>query len=147
MDKKPEHLLDELQSISKLLDKDQAIPILDEAILDDTSPAYKTDVVDIEDIRHYKPPTEPHAATQTIAEHEKSELKASGNNPFLPQHIRSRLSSEQAHDSLTELLTMPGNPYEKTVDEIVKRYLPKIEADLRTHLLELMESVLSNKKV
>ncbi|MFL0796463.1 MAG: hypothetical protein K6L73_03105 [Cellvibrionaceae bacterium] len=93
-----------------------------------------------------------------------------GENPFLPQHIRDRLSSthkaleksqsEQLATTHTSTVATQPKPtastvskapfthtsnHEKLVDDLVAEYLPKIEAELRKRLSESLAKSTASK--
>lgn len=137
MPKKPANLLNELESISDLLhNSEDNIPILQESI-DDGDPSKAT--VDIEQVRANSKVQAKIKNRHTINPKEQkqanpsSRKKGMGDNPFLPQHIRTRLK-EGKESFMKEQLSQPGNPYEPIIDELVAHYLPRIEEDLRNRL-------------
>ncbi len=132
---KPKEFLHQLESISQLLDQNDDIPILEESIDDEHS-----NQVTIDDIRNSTtPPLKKHKIPAPVLP--SATKKASGNNPFLPDHIRNR-RGENKDQLLEEQVNQPGNPYEKVIDEIVRFYLPRMEADLRKRLEKITTSVL-----
>lgn len=70
-------------------------------------------------------------------------------NPFLPKHVKERLAQEKQFyqrdlESVTKLSfamksSMSTAQCEAIVDALVAQYLPKIEEDLRTELLKMLE--------
>lgn len=89
--------------------------------------------------------------------------KARGENPFLPKHIRDRLHTNKAlvdiiNESRNELQPRPettqpatsksatsheaasGDPIQKLIDQIVRDYMPHLEADLRQRLQQLIRT-------
>lgn len=82
-------------------------------------------------------------------------VKASGENPFLPQHIRERLNSQsykksaaeaagaqdqQAPDHAETKLTDDADHYQEIIDKLVAEYLPELEKALREKLKALLDS-------
>ncbi len=86
-----------------------------------------------------------------------------GENPFLPQHIRDRLSSthKALEKSQSEQISTPpstqrtsstqqnqanqSSTHQKLVDELVAEYLPKIESELRQRLSETLAKTAPSK--
>ena len=98
-----------------------------------------------------------------------STVKASGENPFLPEHIRARLHGNNPPPSFaqstarriastsrpTTLLgsTSAPNEQEKSqsiqqelIDGIIKKMMPEIEKELRQRLTLMSESLLQELK-
>lgn len=72
--------------------------------------------------------------------HDLFEAETTPENPFLPQHIRDRLIKEKAsfrehhHQTMEQLSSDKTDADERLVDELVAKYLPKIEEELREKL-------------
>lgn len=120
-------LLDELESIKHLLEDDD-IPLLQEVIDDiESSPAF----------------SEPHSGARRAPV-----TRASGENPFLPKHIRERLKSyQQAALPLEPEPPTPTPPAQtasaqspnraELVNNVIKALQPDIEKRLRQQLAGL----------
>ncbi len=86
------------------------------------------------------------AAKETEASQEKTTER---ENPFLPKAIKQRLEMERSlyereiseHTPLSKVATPAPDktPQDALIDELVKRYLPKIEQELRERLREQLE--------
>ncbi|WP_111640667.1 hypothetical protein [Marinimicrobium alkaliphilum] len=121
-------LLDELESIKHLLEDDD-IPLLQEVIDDiEAGPAY---------------------SEQSHTPRRSPVTKASGENPFLPKHIRERLKSyQQATLPLEADLPAPKQQAARTtpqknqvkidketlIDNVIKALQPDIEKQIRRQL-------------
>lgn len=150
-------ILLELESIKGLLLEEDDIPILQEvdhhhhsethpqSSQKNTQPSgTQTSMFDeLEDIP---------IITDIASDIHRNTPKAMGENPFLPQHIRERLHgnnpppifdsdlSQKMHNNLK-----PKSHTENRhdlVNDLVKRYLPQIEQDLRLKLLAMTEDEL-----
>jgi hypothetical protein len=158
-------ILSELESIKGLLLEEDDIPILQEVDhhhhpegLKNTprdlpkKPAQaggtQTSIFDeIEDI-----PVITDLATGDSHNHNHAMPKAAGENPFLPQHIRERLHGNnppplfdfdlsQKTTTTLKSKTHIDNRHD-LVNDLVKRYLPQIEQELRLKLLAMTEEEL-----
>ena len=132
----------------------------DPAITDLVQPTKKQAVV--------KNPIAP--AAMPIMPHTPKPASNNDDNPFLPQHLRERLSqsknsllegilkSSESVDASTALLRnfsgaeptksytpkLGNNPHQAIIDSLVAKYLPLIEADLRHRLAESLQPKTSN---
>ncbi|MGS2717092.1 hypothetical protein ACVBE9_02890 [Eionea flava] len=66
------------------------------------------------------------------------------DNPFLPAHVRQRLqaassNNEQAATEPQPLATVDASYSQQLVDQLVAHHLPKIEAELRQKLLDVIQ--------
>lgn len=151
-------ILTELESIKDLLIDEDDIPILqevDHSAIDrySTRPqtlaapgGTQTSMFDelIEDITDIAIPDL--SKTQI---HNRTMPKALGENPFLPQHIRDRLQGNNPPPLFDFTITKPTtratgkieNRHD-LVNELVKRFLPQIEQELRLKLLAMTEDEL-----
>ncbi len=89
--------------------------------------------------------TEATTTEETEASHEPTTER---ENPFLPKHIKQRLEMERSlyEREISEHTPLPKkampspsteqSPQEVLIDELVQRYLPKIEQELRERLRE-----------
>ena len=70
-------------------------------------------------------------------------VKARGENPFLPKHIRDRLHTNKTLvDIIRDYPPAPESqphPTNHVVEELIAEFLPKIEAELRQRLLKLAD--------
>lgn len=70
-------------------------------------------------------------------------VKARGENPFLPKHIRDRLHTNKTLvDIIRDYPPAPEiqpHPTNHLVEELIAEFLPKIEAELRQRLLKLAD--------
>jgi len=89
-------------------------------------------------------------------------IKASGENPFLPQHIRERLHGNNppplfAHEAARKILnatkvSSPKNqrPRQQLIDDIVTSMMPQVESELRHRLFAMttdeLESLFKNQE-
>jgi len=95
----------------------------------------------------YQPPTNPLQTGHTQTS--RPLAKASGENPFLPQHIRERLhgnnppplfeyETEKKIISATKNVAQKLNrPRQHLVDEVIKSMMPQIESELRHRLFAM----------
>lgn len=143
-----ETLLDELESIKGLLQDDDDIPILSEVI------------EAIEPVPQDRPRQtslfQPPASTRAPAAKPRpaSITRASGENPFLPEHIRARLHGNRPPPLVEELAAnASAQPRTDTpaegqvsramlIDEVIQACLPDIEARLRARLDALTDEQL-----
>lgn len=143
-------LLNELESIKGLLQDEDDIPILSEVIesiepLPDDGPRQPS-------LFQTSPrPGEPKRRPASIT-------RASGENPFLPEHIRARLhgnrppplvedllnesSSLSRTDSRTDSGADAVTSRSALIDEVIQASLPDIEARLRARLYALSDEQL-----
>ncbi|HWV16144.1 MAG TPA: hypothetical protein VN030_12005 [Cellvibrio sp.] len=85
--------------------------------------------------------------------------KASGQNPFLPEHIRARLqgnnpallsgensAKNSSRTALTATATQPktSGSQQQLVDEMVEKLLPAMEKELRSHLQTMSKRMLED---
>ncbi|MBX2807660.1 MAG: hypothetical protein KTR20_03425 [Cellvibrionaceae bacterium] len=151
----PQALLQELESIKNLLDNDmENIPLLketvaEEAVTEEDSASLSTPTANTDPRSPLDPP---------------KKQRASGDNPFLPQHIRERLNGASAplaysatqtstnsstmtavqttavNKQLPPLVVAPTPKASSTlVDQLVAEYLPMIEAELRRRLQDKLQ--------
>lgn len=89
--------------------------------------------------------------------------KASGENPFLPQHIRERLhgnnppplfeyeTAKKIVNATKNIANKINKPRQALVDEVIKGLMPQIEAELRHRLfamsVEDLEKLLNEEEV
>jgi hypothetical protein len=152
-------ILSELESIKDLLIEEDDIPILQEVHLVDRK------ITDHASITDY-PTTKMPGGTQTSifdeldeipvitditsdASQHRSTPKALGENPFLPQHIRARLHGNNPPPifdfSATSTATKSTGKIETRhdlINELLKKFLPQIEQELRLKLLTMTEDEL-----
>ena len=72
-------------------------------------------------------------------------VKARGENPFLPKHIRDRLHGDRSMLSNTVVQSLSGAAKGETdeiIDELIAELLPDIEVKLRKRLKSLIEQPL-----
>lgn len=76
--------------------------------------------------------------------------KPTGENPFLPQHIRDRLQANRAPGNQPPALTVEPlyrenleHHAERLLSEVIKEFLPKIEAELHSRLQALIKDHLN----
>lgn len=142
-------LLAELESIKGLLDDEDAIPVLREVIesiepLDGTQP------------RQPSLFQSPASKDKTPATSKRSSnvTRASGENPFLPAHIRARLHGNRPPPNWDQP-TVEDSPESTTasqalinrqqlIDQLVQECLPEMEAKLRQRLHEATEEQLQH---
>lgn len=156
-------ILSELESIKGLLLEEDEIPILQEvdhhhqhhpephnptSLIKPAQPGgTQTTIFDaLEEIPLITDIDDAHQA------HNHSMPKAIGENPFLPQHIRERLHGNNPPPifdfDLTQKMNNTLKPKSHTenrhdlVNDLIKRYLPQIEQDLRLKLLAMTEDEL-----
>ncbi|NIB41543.1 hypothetical protein HBA55_18210 [Pseudomaricurvus alkylphenolicus] len=130
-------------------------------------PASPSNAAEIEAPPNAPEAAAPHAESPEVAVDDtdtnaaRPQAKASGENPFLPKHIRDRLHTDkplvdiikdsplpppESSKPLTEHLhsevkanlpeDIPESRLQSVVDEVIAIYLPKIEAELRERLLD-----------
>ena len=78
----------------------------------------------------------------TKAINDKSIVKARGENPFLPKHIRDRLHGDRPVLSGNVIEPLSGSAtgeVDEIVDNLISEFLPEIEAKLRSRLKPLIE--------
>lgn len=141
-------LLDELESIKGLLQDEDDIPILSEVIeaiepLPADSPRQPSLFQ-----------TSNSASTHSAKPRPASITRATGENPFLPEHIRARLHGNRPPPLVEELAANPpaqprtepptDRPLSRAalIEEVVQASLPDIEARLRARLSSLTEEQL-----
>lgn len=90
-----------------------------------------------------------HKKTDTDQITSRAQAKASGENPFLPQHIRERLHGNNPpplfeYDTAKKILNATkhiahkiNKPRQALVDDVVHSLLPQIEAELRHRLFAM----------
>lgn len=83
------------------------------------------------------------------SQHPRPQVKPTGENPFLPQHIRERLHGnnppplfeyEAARKIINATKTtqfQPAKPRKQLVDEVIKSLMPQIESELRHRLFAM----------
>jgi hypothetical protein len=158
-------ILLELESIKGLLLEEDDIPILQEVDHHHHPELLKEDNKELP-----KKPAQPGGTQTSIFDeledipiitdlvavdsqtHNQSMPKALGENPFLPQHIRERLHGNNPPPIFDFDLTQKSNNNLKPkshienrhdlVNDLVKRYLPQIEQELRLKLLAMTEDEL-----
>lgn len=151
-------ILQELESIKGLLQEEDDIPILQ--VIDETHPMeiMQADAATAPQIQHHaidavasQPDSEPlvlpgqtslFAATRPLT-------KASGENPFLPQHIRERLRGNNPpplfeYETAKKIINATKNiahkinkPRQALVDDVINGLMPKVEAELRHRLFAM----------
>lgn len=144
-------ILSELESIKDLLIEEDDIPILQEVDMhsEHSLPAKSPSSVPggtqtsiFDELLDVPTITEIHTDTQANIP------KALGENPFLPQHIRARLHGNNpppVFDFSATASTKTSGKIETRhdiINEIVKKFLPKIEQELRLKLLTMTEDEL-----
>lgn len=136
-------IINELESIKGLLDGDmEEIPVLDEMVSTPATGTRQAKSREEEQQHLFEPhPDNPPPVAPT------------SENPFLPKHIRERLNSEsplarrskQLESKLNQPDLMPAPPpkakapKEDIVNQLVAKYMPKIEAELRRRLKEKLK--------
>lgn len=133
-------LLNELESIKGLLQDEDDIPILSEVIesiepLSDDSPRQPS-LFQSSPSRSGEPKRRPASIT-----------RASGENPFLPEHIRARLHGNRPPPLVEDLLdsgTDASTTRAALIDEVIQASLPDIEARLRARLYALSDEQLQD---
>lgn len=72
-------------------------------------------------------------------------VKARGENPFLPKHIRDRLHGDRPvlpNNVIQPLSSSTTCEIDEIIDDLIYEFLPEIEARLRSHLKPLIEQQL-----
>lgn len=147
-------LLNELQSIQGLLDNDD-IPLLEE-VIDHLDDAYAASEWQTEADRPAKGDHQQDAssaksntlktadakaklATEQQPHQQQAQTRAGAfaENPFLPQHIRSRLKGNRAGDFGSETDRVKNTQRQQLLDEVIDDLLPQLKATLRTKLSQL----------
>lgn len=154
-------LLEELESIKGLLDDEDAIPVLREVI---------ESIEPLEDSEPRQPSLFRSADSGPAARKRSSGVtRASGENPFLPAHIRARLHGNRPpphwehppaegdpvtpRPAVTESPAATDNAVppptthalisrQRLIDQVVKESLPELEAKLRHRLHEATDEQL-----
>jgi len=163
-------ILLELESIKGLLIEEDDIPILQEV---DEHDSDSIDSLTFQSVTFQSLTGEPQASlpggTQTsifdvltedipdlsnsrVSNNQRPIPKATGENPFLPQHIRDRLQGNNPtpifdFDMNLKMNNTTSHKYHTEnrhdlVNELVKRHLPQIEQELRLKLLAMTEEEL-----
>ncbi|WP_041523423.1 hypothetical protein [Gilvimarinus agarilyticus] len=132
-------LLNELESIQGLLDHDE-IPLLQEVIEQIEHRDEQTSAVGQREENYELDLGDAPAHTSTTAK--PGPAAARGENPFLPQHIRSRLRGNRAGDFATEANNLKYTERQQLIDEVIIDLLPQLKATLRTKLSALTDSEL-----
>lgn len=143
-----ETLLDELESIKGLLLDEDDIPILSE-VIESIEP-----LPDHQARQRSLFASSPVAGQRDAAPRPASITRASGENPFLPQHIRERLHGNRppplvdetpAPHSLGKVDDAPA-PVSRAalINEVVQASLPDIESRLRARLDAMTDEQLLN---
>ncbi len=159
-------ILSELESIKDLLIEEDDIPILQEVHLVDHKIADQASVTDHASVTNQASPAKTPGGTQTSIFDELDEIpvitditsdtlqqrsipKAMGENPFLPQHIRARLHGNNpppvfdlSAATSTTKSTGKIETRQDLINELVKKFLPQIEQELRLKLLTMTEDEL-----
>lgn len=79
----------------------------------------------------------------TVLNNRQQSVKAQGENPFLPKHIRDRLQGNRAANSnITQPLPVQLE-VDQILDDIINQFLPAIETKLRAHLKPVIDRQLS----
>lgn len=79
----------------------------------------------------------------TALNHRQQSVKAHGENPFLPKHIRDRLQGNRgASSNITQPLPVQLE-VDQILDEIISQFLPAIETKLRARLKPVIDRQLS----
>lgn len=141
-------LLDELESIKGLLLDEDDIPILQEVIesIEPLDPETPRQPSLFTERSRPSPQTRPPRPT-----------RASGENPFLPEHIRARLQgrqpalevfydkgpSEEASVTGSTEQAAPANR-EALIDALIAECLPELEAKLRARLAQYSQETLQD---
>lgn len=134
-------LLDELESIRGLLEDQDQIPVLNEVI------------ESIEPLSQDRPrqatPLGPSATERPSARRRPSTpARASGDNPFLPEHIRARLHGNRPPPGVRtpEPAPQPAPEAEPSrtelIDEVIEASLPELRERLRGRLSALTDEQL-----
>lgn len=154
-------ILSELESIKGLLVEEDDIPILQEVELQDFDPIALpfrkpggTQASMFDDLLEEITPLPLDQALHPSPAPTRPVPKAAGENPFLPQHIRDRLQGNNPPPFFDFDMSQKINHAYKTigkasyenrhdlVNDLIKRYLPQIEQDLRLKLLAMTEEEL-----
>lgn len=136
-------LLEELESIKGLLLEEDDIPVLSEII--EAIEPLPADTPRQPSLFN----TTNTGRTPSRTQRPASITKASGENPFLPAHIRARLQGNRPPPLVDELTADPTPEPEPTeltrdtlVQEIIDTCLPELEAKLRARLQALTDEQL-----
>lgn len=90
-----------------------------------------------------------HIQTSAHSQTARTPVKATGENPFLPQHIRERLHGNNPPPlfeyeaakkiiSATKTITpKTGKPRQQLVDDVLKSLMPQVERELRHRLFAM----------
>lgn len=135
-EKEQKKVLTELETIKSLLVEDaphEEIPVIDEMVFYDNP--------DEDQVLEEKDSTDLRFTSQKAKE-ELSSNKA--GNPFLPDHIRNRISgnNEESNDHFLKAQSISktlDNYQVELIDSLVAEFLPKIEVRLREKLLEMVQ--------
>ena len=149
-------ILQELESIKGLLLEEDQIPILQDMETYEwhPEPAAKPAAAPLSSIQETKKPgfaanlPPLHSSPQT-ANPTRPLAKASGENPFLPQHIRARLHGNNPpplfeYETAKKIISATKNiahkvnkPRQHLVDEVIQALVPQIESELRQKLFAM----------
>lgn len=128
------------------------------SLFDDESASHSTVTASTSsyDLSAPKTPEQPYTAAM------RQPVKAAGENPFLPQHIRERLHGNNppplfANVTARKIMNatksmQPKNqrPRQQLIDEVITSMLPQIESELRHRLFAMstdeLESLLKNQE-
>lgn len=129
-------LLDELESIRGLLDDEDEIPVLNE-VIESIEPVTG-------EAERRPPPLSPDSPRRAGAGRRPAPARrASGENPFLPAHIRARLHGNRPPAAMSAPAPEPTRKQEGTesppdrealLDEVVDACLPEVRNRLRQRL-------------
>lgn len=136
-------LLHQLESIKGLLNEDDHIPILQEVIKSDeqTIPSPVTLFEQPSLLDTLKPQDTPAIFRKPLAR--ATQVTATGENPFLPQHIRARLKGSNPPPLFSAADKIAMQPYRVKPDkallvsEVVAQVMPQVEKILRERLNQL----------
>lgn len=138
-------LLDELESIQGLLDHDE-IPLLQEVIEQIEQRGEQTSAVGQREENYELDLGDAPTHTGTTAKPVATPAAARGENPFLPQHIRSRLRGNRAGDFASEANSLKYTERQQLIDDVINDLLPQVKATLRTKLSALTDQELGALK-
>ncbi|WP_049721885.1 hypothetical protein [Gilvimarinus polysaccharolyticus] len=141
-------LLNELESIQGLLDDDE-IPVLQEVI--ESLEKHHNNALGLHEVNYELDLGNSALTAEQANSHEPAEKNttsraqhntAQGENPFLPQHIRSRLRGNRAGDFATEASDLKNTARQQLIDDVINDLLPQLKATLHTKLSVLTDAQL-----
>jgi hypothetical protein len=90
-----------------------------------------------------------HLSNTTHSQAARPQVKATGENPFLPQHIRERLhgnnppplfeyeAAKKIVNATKAIAPKTGRPRQQLVDDVLKSLMPQVERELRHRLFAM----------